>query len=171
MRSVGIYPGTFDPIHDGHIAFAEAARREYELEKVVFFPENAPRGKIDVTNLERRLAYIKARIDDAQALETRILRVARFDVESTLSLLEDMYPDARLVLLMGSDVAMRLAEWPEVERLLARVEIVVGMRTGDDEAVLAASLEKLGGAIHFLRTDKAHVSSRMYRTQNGTGEL
>jgi cytidyltransferase-like protein len=49
MKHIGIYPGSFDPVHEGHFAFAKAALETGRLDTVIFLPEMKPRGKPQVT--------------------------------------------------------------------------------------------------------------------------
>ncbi|HEU5121705.1 MAG TPA: adenylyltransferase/cytidyltransferase family protein, partial [Candidatus Saccharimonadales bacterium] len=58
MRRIGIYSGTFDPVHYGHIAFAASAIRACNLDEVVFLPEPQPRYKAGVTDIAHRLALL-----------------------------------------------------------------------------------------------------------------
>ena len=131
MRSIGIYPGAFDPVHAGHIAFAREAKRICGLDEVVFLPEPSPRGKQDVTRLSDRLALLRASLAD-EGLRVATLTSQQFTVHQTLPEIEQLFPDATLTLLAGSDVARTFQyRWPGLETLLMRVSLAIGLR-GDD---------------------------------------
>lgn len=141
---VGIYSGTFDPIHPGHVAFAVAAMRACGLDKVVFLPDPKPRNKQNVTSLSHRLALIALTIESTPGLESLKLTSERFTVKGTLPKLQSLFPDAHLTLLMGSDVARSLEHWPNVRMLLYGASLAIGLRQDDDPDAIVASLDRLG---------------------------
>lgn len=142
-RKIGIYPGTFDPVHEGHTAFALAAQQALGLEKVVFLPEADPRNKPDASNLHHRLTMLNHAIKPYSELPSLVLDEPRFTVSSTLPILQRTFPDARLVLLIGSDVALTLPHWPGISKLLSTMDIVIGMRAQDSTERLDTLFERI----------------------------
>ena len=128
MKRIGIFSGTFDPVHDGHISFAKQAVRQGELDKVFFLVEPRPRRKQGVKALEHRIEMVKLAIAKEPQLGLIILEQARFNVAETLPLLEARFQGAELYMLLGEDVLGHLAHWPQVERLTASVMFVIGIR-------------------------------------------
>ncbi|HVI69805.1 MAG TPA: adenylyltransferase/cytidyltransferase family protein, partial [Magnetospirillaceae bacterium] len=59
MKRVGVFSGTFDPVHRGHLAFALSAQKRAQLDTVVFLPEHSPRGKIAVGSFTHRLEMLR----------------------------------------------------------------------------------------------------------------
>ncbi len=130
-RRIGIYSGTFDPIHVGHIAFAMQALEVANLDKVYFMPERRPREKHDVEHFAHRVAMVKQAIKPHPQFDIIELVDISFSVERTLPKLKAMFAGDQLIFLMGSDVVKSLPDWPKAERLLKKHEIIVGLRTPD----------------------------------------
>ena len=142
-HKVGIYPGSFDPIHSGHIAFALQAMSECNLSKVVFLPEPQPRGKPNITALLHRVALIDFAIQSKPGLELGQPVSRRFSVSNSLPKLTASYADAALTFLMGSDVVKTLDGWPHITTLLTKASLAIGLREGDTPDTMAAIMEQL----------------------------
>lgn len=162
MRHIGIYSGTFDPAHIGHIAFADEAMKRAGLDHVVFLPEESPRGKVGVTVLPTRLGQLTKALQGTPH-QVRCPAHARFTIDTTLAEIERWYPDATLHFLMGADVAASLAGWPDVGQLIARHRLIVGMRTGYSQAEVEQLLKRLETKYLIVSTVHADVSSRRLR--------
>lgn len=158
---IGIYSGTFDPVHAGHIAFALATLRTCKLDKVVFLPEAQPRNKQDVTTISHRVTLLEAALANTSSLEVIRLLHPTFTVRHVLPQLRILFTGAELTLLVGSDVARSLPYWPDSDELLSEMSLAIGMRAGDtEEAVrqLVASND-----ITFIRTDFSGLTSSQVR--------
>lgn len=142
---IGIYPGAFDPVHDGHVAFAKAAQAAHGLDKVYFLPEPSPRYKQGVKALEHRLAMTQLAIKDEPTLGAIQLDQARFTVHETWPLLTARFEGADLYMLLGSDVAARLASWPNIGQFARSVPKFIialrGQNTGDATAMLETLIQ------------------------------
>lgn len=163
--NIGIYPGTFDPVHKGHIGFGLAAAHQCGLESVVLLPEGSPRGKQGVSHVARRAALIEEAVRPFEQLNVTLLNDERFTVERTLPALEKLFPETNLTLMLGSDVVNTfLYRWPGLDVLLRRMPLAIGMRAGDDraavEAVLAACQAELGVVIGYQLLDSPHPEAR-----------
>jgi nicotinate (nicotinamide) nucleotide adenylyltransferase len=131
-KRIGIFAGTFDPVHNGHVAFALAAIKACRLDEVIFLPEPKPRGKQQVTGMNHRLAMIRVAIAGEPRLRVVELTDDQFTVAKTLPELERRLPGAHLALLLGTDVARGLRQWPGADGLLAKVELIIALRQGDE---------------------------------------
>ena len=154
---IGIYGGTFDPPHNGHIAAAKAAMERLALDKLLLIPTFIPPHKA----LPAGAASPQQRLDMA-VLATAALgkRVEVLDVElerggpsytwETLHLLRERYPEDELWLLMGSDMFLTLQDWREPRQVMALARIGAFSRMqGGEEAAFArqkAFLEREYGA-------------------------
>lgn len=128
---VGIYAGTFDPIHEGHLAFAREAIRVGSLDKVYFLVEPRPRRKQGVRALEHRLNMVKLAVAKDKNLGTIILDHQQFSIEKTLPRLRALFEGAELYMLMGEDVVRHVIDWPHIKDLLSATNFIVGIREGD----------------------------------------
>lgn len=143
VSKIGIYSGTFDPVHQGHVSFALKAIEQAHLGKVIFLPERRPRRKTEVAPFDDRLAMLTLATKKYPRIEVVKLKQEQFDIQSTLPELQQRYgPD--LSLLMGSDVASGLQSWPRIEELADKVEIVVALRHNDSRQNTEQVLTQIG---------------------------
>jgi nicotinate-nucleotide adenylyltransferase len=144
MRRIGIFSGTFDPVHIGHIDFAAAAVEACKLEKVLLLPERIPREKSVVAPYEDRKAMLELAIRDDQKLEVGPEFDACFTVGQTLPKIVNMYPNAQIVFLLGSDVVKTFAyRWQGLKEFLQTVELCIGLRSSDTMESVIAILHKV----------------------------
>lgn len=143
LKKIGIYPGTFDPVHEGHIAFALAAKEALGLDEIVFLPEAEPRNKPGASDMRHRQIMLNHALKPYTGFSSLLLDEPQFTVASTLPVLQKTFPHTKLALLMGSDVAATLPFWPEVSELLKTMDIVVGLRTNDTSKQLDEMFKKL----------------------------
>ncbi len=136
MARIGIYSGSFNPVHSGHIAFALQALQTANLDKVYFLPERRPKAK-QVEHFGHRVAMIKQAIKPHPKFKVIELTDISFSIERTLPKLQTLFMGDELVFLAGSDVAQQMITWPKIDRLLASSELVIGMRYGQDKFELA----------------------------------
>lgn len=139
-KRIGIYSGTFNPVHAGHIAFALQALVESRLDQVVFLPERQPRGKTGVEHFGHRVAMLNKAIRPHPSLAILELTERTFTISRTLPRLRQIFPGATLVFLLGSDTALTVPAWPQAERLLKTSELVVGIRSQHQQAHMQQSV-------------------------------
>jgi nicotinate-nucleotide adenylyltransferase len=128
MPRIGIYAGTFNPVHTGHVTFALQAVQAAQLDKVYFLPERRPRSKQHVEHFGHRVAMLKRALQPHPQLKVLELVDVSFSIEKTLPKLKKQFADNQLIFLFGSDVVPGLQDWPKAERLLADHELVIGLR-------------------------------------------
>lgn len=131
MSRIGIYSGTFNPVHSGHLSFALQAIAEARLDRVYLMPERHHRAKTDVTHYGHRVAMIRRAILPHPQLGLLESVDISLSVDRTLPRLKAHYPGDQLVFLCGSDVVTKMGSWPNVNRLLEESELVVGIREGE----------------------------------------
>ena len=135
MKKVGIFSGTFDPVHEGHLTFAREAMTQCELDKVFFLVEPRPRRKQGVKAFEHRNAMVRIAIRHDAVLGSIVLEQQRFTAAETLPVLKQRFRGAELHMLMGDDWLSHFADWPHVEDLVRDVWFVVGLRRYDRQEV------------------------------------
>jgi len=137
---IGLFGGTFDPVHLGHLRAAETAREALELELVAFLPSAVPPHRTaPLSAAEDRLAM--ARLATAshpcfQAWDTELRRPGpSYTVDTVDALVAERSRDS-FVLLVGADTWPEMTQWREPERLFALVEVAVAERPGSPALAL-----------------------------------
>ncbi len=139
--------GTFDPVHLGHLRSAVELREALALDRVHMIPAAMPplRGEPRVSP-DERLALLRLGIGDTPGLLADPRELERdgpsYSADTLASLRREVGEEARLVMALGHDAFLRLADWHEPERLFALAHVVVIDRP-DHEAALPAALARL----------------------------
>lgn len=163
---IGIYSGTFNPVHSGHVTFALQALQTAKLDKVYFLPERRPRYKQNVEHYGHRIAMIRRALHLHPKLEVLETDDISFTVSRTLPRLELRFPGAELVFLMGSDVAIHVSSWPNIDMLLERSELAIGLRAGtswQDVCLRLSPLTVPRHKLHVVQSFAPDVSSKLVR--------
>ena len=92
MSRIGVFSGSFDPVHKGHIAFALEAAKTAKLEKVYMAPEIKPRRKPGITHFAHRVAMLKLAVRSQPKLEVLELPDKYFLPQKTLAQLRQRFP-------------------------------------------------------------------------------
>lgn len=143
-KQIGIYSGTFDPIHSGHLTFAHQAIHDCKLDEIIFIPEPSPRNKNDVTDISHRVELIKCALGDSNNLSVIRIESDQFTVGQTLPELTALFPDAHFTFLFGSDVIKSFSNgWDSLETLLADSALAIGMRAGDTTDEIITVIDEL----------------------------
>ncbi len=132
---VGVFGGTFDPVHIGHLVAAANARHALGLDRVLLVVANLPWQKGDrvLTPAEDRLAVVEAAVEGAEGLEASRLEIDRGGDSYTADTLEELMaadPGRELFLVVGADVAAELGTWRRAEVVAALATLVVVTRGG-----------------------------------------
>lgn len=130
MRKIGIYGGTFDPVHMGHLILGRDAVESLSLDRLLFLPAAQSPHKQDriPASAELRLAMLEAAIADEQALTLDPREVNRPPPSYTIDTLHELkhaYADAHFFLIIGQDQLSALHTWKEADRLLSECTPVV----------------------------------------------
>jgi len=179
-RRIGILGGTFDPPHIGHLWLATLAADAMTLDRVLFMPAAQPPHKTDVrlSRATDRLLMTRLAIAGNPLFELCPIEMERPGPSYTIDSvdeLERLYPDAtRLYLLMAADSLAQIDTWREPDRLLERIEWIVGPRPGQpppDRAGLVARFGERAARIHLLDGPSLDVSSTVVRQRVAAGHL
>lgn len=166
-KRIGIFSGSFDPVHKGHIAFALSSLEQAKLDAVYFAPETKPRRKPHVSHISHRVTMLDLATRSLHRLHVLDLTARYFTPKSTVSKLQHMFPGATLVLLMGSDMLEHLHTWKHVDYMLSHVELAVGVRSDSDAERVGSLLSELPvqpKAITIIHTDLSETSSSKARS-------
>ncbi|HEU4841267.1 MAG TPA: nicotinate-nucleotide adenylyltransferase [Ilumatobacteraceae bacterium] len=136
-RRVGLFGGTFDPPHVGHLVTAVNVRHALDLDVVVLMVANVPwqkEGSRSITPALDRLAMVEAAVADVPGLEAGRLEIdlggPSFTAD-TLRALAEREPDVELFTIVGDDAAAGLATWERHVEVIARSRLVVVDRPGE----------------------------------------
>ena len=153
--NVGIFGGTFNPIHLGHLLLAETAREAYALDRVLFIPTSLPPHKPakDLLPGLVRLKLIQLAIRDHHAFAASDIELRRSGPSYTIETVKTLHrqlPEATLFLLMGEDMlAVKWMGWAELKRLCT---IVAVRRPG-------RRIPKAEKAIQWLQMPQVDIAS------------
>ena len=127
---IGLFGGTFNPIHSCHLTIADQVRQGLGLDRVIFIPAGTPPLKEEqsLAPAADRLEMVRlatARYSWAEEVTTEVDRPGRSYSVETLIQLRRQFPDDRLFFLLGADAFADIMDWREPEQLLALCELVV----------------------------------------------
>ena len=173
MERIGIYGGTFNPPHTGHIGAALQALQTLGLSMLYVIPDRiAPHKEIPEGSPapEQRLQMLRLALEGAENVvvsDMELRREGKSYSYETVEALRSMHPDAELVLLMGTDNFLTFHEWRNPERILAEASLGVFYR-GDrgEEAAIAqckAEMEDAGHTVYLICNDVVEISSTNLR--------
>lgn len=173
MERIGIYGGTFNPPHIGHILGAKQAFSALELTKLYLIPTNvAPHKQLPANSpsARQRLEMLRIAAADCPDMEVSDLELHREGPSytwQTVMEIKKLHPGAQLVLIMGSDMFLSFQTWKEPERILENTHIGVLYR-GEREEIAAveqekARLETQGATITLIRNQILPISSTQLR--------
>jgi nicotinate-nucleotide adenylyltransferase len=140
-QRIGVFGGTFDPIHVGHLVLAVNVRHALDLDRLLLVVANQPWQKLGtraITPAEDRYAMVEAAVEDVEGLEASRLELDRGGLSFTADTLADLAasePDADLFLVLGSDSATGLPTWERADEVRDRTTVVVVGRPGAEGEV------------------------------------
>ncbi|MEE9217064.1 MAG: nicotinate-nucleotide adenylyltransferase [Anaerolineales bacterium] len=168
---IGVFGGTFDPPHIGHLVLADEARAELNLKKVLWVVTGEPPHKPDrpIIAAEHRLRMVELAIQHDPAFELSRLEVDRpgphYAVD-TLAQLAAEQPSEERAYVMGKDSLRDLPSWNSPERFVELTDAIVVLNRPDVEADLELLDEQLPGLankVRFLGVPLVDVASRDIR--------
>jgi nicotinate-nucleotide adenylyltransferase len=175
---LGLFGGTFDPIHRGHIALAQAAREKFGLNRILFSPANIPphKQKQPLSAFAHRYAMVVLATNPDKALLPSLLEAppeelaeilknvainrksappepaANYTIDTVRRLKQSLKKIDEVFFLIGIDAFRDIAKWRDAEQLFSEIEFIVASRPGYSLADVANSLpEKLRPAAHVTK--------------------
>ena len=173
--NIGLFGGTFDPIHRGHTALAAAAEQQYQLGRIYFVPANIPPHKqkqpvspfphryamvaLAATNADRR--FIPSLLEAPE--ENGAQGTANYSIETVRRLKAGFKKSDRLFFLIGIDAFREIAKWHQATALFEECEFIVASRPGYSLADVAHALPK--------ELQPAEAVTRPFQKQPAKGDL
>jgi nicotinate-nucleotide adenylyltransferase len=164
---LGIYGGTFDPPHIGHLILATEAYVDLQFDRLLWVLTPVPPHKLDhpITPLEHRLAMLELAISDELDFELSRIEIDRpgphYTVD-TMRLLADLHPSAELILLIGGDSLRDLPTWHRPADLVAACHEIGVIRRPSDSVDLSAWERQVPGTqakVRFVDAPLLDISS------------
>ncbi len=169
MERVGIYAGTFDPIHDGHLELATTAKDLLELSSVQFMVEKKPWGnKQPGASASERETMVEHAIESKEDLAIFSSQYDQFTVELTLPELQANFPSSELYFIMGADTFQNMSKetWPGLEKIITPPNyIVVAERGMMTEQQISSHARSLGVAVAIIPNSLPNHASSDVRAQ------
>jgi len=187
-RAIALFGGTFDPIHAGHIAVAQAAQRRFHLDGVYFIPSSRPphKSRSELTPFVHRYAMVALACAEHGGFLPSLAEAPMdgatppfFYTVDTVRRFRREHPDDHVYFIVGADQFLEIPTWKSYETLLDSCDFIIASRPGFrvDALRLVIPPEKLGRApandahkialrksvVHLLTTVSSHVSSTEIR--------
>jgi nicotinate-nucleotide adenylyltransferase len=187
-RSVALFGGTFDPVHAGHMAVAQAAQRRFDLDEIYFIPSSRPphKSRSELTPFVHRYAMVVLACADHRGFLPSLAEAPMdgatphfFYTVDTVRRFRREHPDDQIYFIVGADQFLEIPTWKNYESLLDLCDFIIASRPGFriDALRLVVPPEKLGrtpaddagkivlrkSVIHLLTTVSSHVSSTEVR--------
>lgn len=164
---IGIYGGSFDPVHNGHINAARNFMEELSLDKIIIVPAYCSPFKkgLAVTPSQHRLNMCNIAFGNTEGFEVSDAEILRADegyMSDTVAQIREQYPDAELFLLLGSDQLLTFQKWHAWSKITDEVTVAAAARTWDDDAAMeaaAAVLRSYGAEVIIVPIDVKELSS------------
>jgi len=187
-RTVALFGGTFDPVHAGHIAVAQAAQRRFHLDTIYFIPSSRPPHKSvrELTSFVHRYTMTALACADHPGFVPSLAEAPSagaaphvFYTIDTVRRFHREHPEDHVYFIVGADQFLEIPTWKNYDSLLDACDFIIASRPGFrlDALRLVIPPEKLGrsaapdpnkivlrkSAIHLLTTVASHVSSTEVR--------
>lgn len=183
MDKLGIFGGTFNPIHNGHVSLAKHYIQALGLDELLVIPTKQPPHKSapDLAPASVRLRLCRlafAGVPEAVVSDMEIVRSGKSYTVDTVAQLRAMYPHAELYLLVGSDMFLTFSQWRQWQRILQEVTLCTAAREQAQMQQLAdcaRTLEPFGKVQIFdfpvLELSSTQIRERIAQGLDCTGLL
>lgn len=162
---IGVFGGTFDPVHLGHVISVLEVKLKFGLDKVIFIPaRQSPHKKTKPADDADRIMMVEKAIADYDSFHLDTVELDREGVSFTYDTavyLKEKFPEDELYFLMGTDQYESFEKWHRYEDLLDMMKFIVMMRHSDELDIPSP----------FIRADQlvVEISSTLIRRRVGEG--
>ena len=152
-QKIGIYGGTFNPVHDGHVSLCRQCMEALSLDRMIVIPANVPPHKQakELASSEDRMAMLSLAFKDQKNVIVSDIEQKRQGKSYTVETLREIhaqFPQAELFLLVGSDMLASFDQWYCFEEILTLATLVAGAREAGEYTALCSSRESL---LHYAK--------------------
>ncbi|NLY18601.1 MAG: nicotinate-nucleotide adenylyltransferase [Clostridiaceae bacterium] len=130
---IGVFGGSFNPVHIGHLILAEYICCEFSMEKIIFVPAKMPPHKTgeELASAQHRFNMVSIAIENNPKFEVSRIELNRqgksFTVD-TLSMLTDLYPRRKICFICGADSLMNFSTWRSTDKIFELAGIIIAGR-------------------------------------------
>lgn len=169
MSRVGVFGGTFNPPHIGHLICAQEALTQLELERIIFVPTGEPPHKqIEADpgrELRHRLClFASERNDRFEISRLELDREGPSYTAVTLEMLHEELKESELNLIVGGDMAATLPLWHRPDEIVRLSRLAVAERSGVERSVIEQKLAPLGAVtLEYFTMPRIDISSSLVR--------
>jgi len=176
--NIGVMGGTFDPIHNGHLAVAEEVRSHLDLDVILFMPAGQPWLKVDnpVSPAEDRVHMVRLAIADKPHLKLSTVEIERpgatYTVDTMAELQAQLGAENDLFFILGWDSLVELPQWKEPSRLITLCRLVAVPRPGyprPDLKALEARIPGLSQRVILMDKPEIDISASEIRDRVARG--
>ncbi len=178
MKQIGLFGGSFNPIHIGHLWIAESTRDAFHLDKVIYIPAGKNPYKSYETEDERyhRYKMVQLAIGSNPHFDISDIEINKKGTTYTIDTIHHFkkkFPDSQLYFITGSDLMFQINLWKEAQTLMESIEIVTAVRPGYADKELELQIDFLTrnyqAKIHLFHTPELDISSSEIRNRISKG--
>lgn len=169
MKAIGLYGGSFDPVHLGHLGLAKQAVEEIGLDLLLFIPAKYQPFKLEekVASEKDRLEMLMRSIENEPKFRVSEIEFNRDEISYTSKTffeIKKVYgEDVKYFFILGTDAFLKIETWYEADRLLSGCNLAVGIRPNEDMAQIRTLADRLLGKYGFeillLNNEQLSISS------------
>lgn len=158
MKGIGLFGGTFNPLHSGHLKVAQDVKAQFNLEKICFIPSAIPphKGTEGLADVKDRYQIIQTAMSPGKGLEASDVEINRQGPSYTIDTVRYFIsnsPSTPCYLIVGMDAFLEIDTWKSYKKLFNLISIIVMTRPAEGIQMIAAPVPELEKYIH------AHVDS------------
>ncbi len=168
MHRIGLFSGTLDPMHVGHVEACLSAKAALNLDEVLVMIEKKPHRKQKVTDYKHRHKIAELSLQDFESIHLFDPKSDHITFDQTTKLLEQTYSGAKFVMIIGSDMLGHIGDWPGAKQWLDNNELAVVLRDNHDEKAVHAKLKDLKLKATVLPAVWTDASSSKVKTSIGS---
>lgn len=165
-KRVGIFGGTFDPIHIGHLIIGQEIMLQCALDRVVFMPSGDPPLKHTMTSAEDRAMMVSLAVRDYPGFELSRFELSRpgksYTIDTLRHLSRNMSENPKIFLIIGADNAVEMGDWFDPEGVLDLAHVLVAERPGFERARVDPAFQS---RMQFVETPLLDISSTAIRAR------
>lgn len=169
MKKIGVFGGTFNPVHNAHVKTALLVKEKLSLDDIIVIPAGNPPHKLGISLIDgkKRLEMCKLAFKDYSDIKVSDIEIKKRGISYTYETLSSLSKnDRELYFICGADMFLTLKKWKNPEEIFRLAKIVTVPRNNDDRDTLekySEELKSLGASCIILDSDKMSESSSEVR--------